>query len=299
MNKYKFVCFVSSWLVFSLFCNARQGEVGSTYFCCFYTHYTQTTDRNHEAVVDSFFSILEVGDSVCKYGDLSTYVSQKKFLPREMGWLAKEDCRRDEHLWVLQNYPDRGMLTVEEALHPSFFTYEESADSLQWTILPGDSVILNYQCRYAQVEYGGREWRVAYTDEIPISAGPWKLVGLPGLVLFAQDKTGTHTFLVQSIFNVENQIISESNNSDYKIQDTQRSLFIKTRNRIKCDPQWMRLPWYNDKSNVKMAILSAESRKRLGIAPFISVNGIKYPCRERSDGVLEYVHNYYQPLEWY
>lgn len=157
MNKYKFVCFVSLWLVVSLFCNARQGEVGSTYFCCLYTHYTQTTDRNHEAVVDSFFSILEVGDSVCKYGDLSTYVSQKKFLPREMEWLAKEDCRRDEHLWVLQNYPDRGMLTVEEALHPSFFSYEESVDSLRWTILPGDSVILNYQCRYAQVEYGGRE----------------------------------------------------------------------------------------------------------------------------------------------
>lgn len=299
MNKYKLVCIVSSCLIFSLFCNAQQDKIDKASFCCLYTHYIQTTDKDHVAVVDSFFSILEVGERIHKYGDLSTYTSQKKYLPDEMQGLTKEDCRRDEHLWVLQNYPNEGTLTVEESLHPSFFSYEESTDSLHWTLLSGDSMILDYKCRYARLQYGGREWMVWYTDEIPVSSGPWKLAGLPGLVLYAQDKTGVHTFHAHSIFNVEDQIITKSSNSDYSIEETKRETFIKTRNKIKCDPQWMRLPWYNDKTNVRMAILNAESRKRLGITPFISVNGIKYPCRERSDGSLEYIHNYYQPLEWH
>ena len=299
MNLKQSICLILSFFVFTLFCNAQQNEIGKASFCCLYTHYVQTTDKDHVAAVDSFFSILEVGESICKYGDLSTYTFQKKYLPNEMQGLTKEDCRRDEHLWVLQNYPDMGTLTVEEALHPSFFSYKESTDTLHWTILSGDSVILDYKCHHARLYYGGREWMVWYTDEIPASTGPWKLIGLPGLVLFAQDKTGTHTFHARSIFNVENQIITESNNSDYKIQKTKRDSFIKTRNKIKYDPQWMRLPWYNDRTNVNMAILNAKDRKRLGITPFISVNGIKYPCRERSDGMLEYIHNYYQPLEWY
>lgn len=299
MNKYKSICFFPLYLISILFCNAQPNGIDKTSFCCLYTHYIQTMDKDHMAAVDSFLSVLEVGESICKYGDLSTYTSQKKYLPREMQELKKENCLRDEHLWVLQNYPHEGFLTVEEALHPSFFSYKESTDSLHWTMLPGDSVILNYKSRCAHLQYAGREWKVWYTDDIPVSSGPWKFIGLPGLVLYALDKTGTHTFHAQSIFNVENQIITEVNNSDYTIQKTKRDLFIKTRNKIKSDPQWMRSPWYNDKTNVKMAILNAEARKRLGITPFISVNGIKYPCRERSDGLLEYIHNYYQPLEIY
>ena len=98
MNKCRFINFALLCFVFILSCNAQQNGIDKTSFCCLYTHYVQTTDKDHVAAVDSFFSILEVGESVCKYGDLSTYTFQKKYLPNEMQELKKEDCRRDEHI---------------------------------------------------------------------------------------------------------------------------------------------------------------------------------------------------------
>ncbi len=294
MNKVIFTA--SLCLTSALFCNAQQQEIDKATFCCLYTHYVKTETKEHVAAVDSFYSILEVGESVCKYGDLSTYVWQKKKIPETIQTLAKENCSRDEYLWVIQNYPEEGMLTVEEALHPSFFAYEESTDSFCWTILSGDSTIMDYSCHPALLSYAGREWSVWYTEEIPVSSGPWKFAGLPGFVLFAQDKTSTHTFRAYSIFNVDGQSITRANN-EYNTTKTKRDSFIKTRNKIKTNPKWIRTPWYNDRNNVKMAILDKKSRDELGITPFIFVNGIKYPCREREDGQLELIHNDFQPLE--
>ncbi len=297
-NSHRFYVIILMWFASAFSVRAQNIKVDKASFCCLYTHYVKTETKEHVAAVDSFYSILEVGESVCKYGDLSAYVWQKKKIPATMQALTKENCSRDEYLWVLQNYPKEGVMTVEEALHPSFFTYEESADALRWTLLSGDSTVMNYTCHPAHLSYAGREWRVWYTEEIPVSAGPWKFTGLPGFVLFAQDKTGTHTFRAYSIFNVNGQGITRAN-TEYKDKKTKRDQFIKTRNRIKADPQWMRTPWYNDRNNVKMGILSKKSRDEFGIPPFISVNGIKYPCREREDGQLELIHNYYQPLELY
>ncbi len=287
------LCFASA-----LSCNAQQKEIDKASFCCLYTHYVKTETKEHIAAVDSFYSILEVGEKVCKYGDLISYAFQKKMIPEKMQAYAKEDCLRDEHLCVMQNYPKEGVLTVEEALHPSFFTYEESMGTLHWELLSGDSVILGYTCHPAQMSYAGREWTAWYTEDIPVSSGPWKLSGLPGLVLHAQDKTGTHCFRAWSIFNVDSQPI-ETVNNEYKTKETQRKTFIKTRNKIKTDPKWLKCPWYNDQNNTRIAILHKKDRDRLGIRPFVSVNRIKYPYREREDGTLDGILNYYQPLELY
>lgn len=51
----------------------------------------------------------------------------------------------------------------------------------------------------AQIDLSGRRYTVWYTREIPISAGPFKFYGLPGLVLSAQDESGDVKFEVVSI----------------------------------------------------------------------------------------------------
>ena len=48
---------------------AQKDEIDKTSFCCLYTHYVQTENRAYVATVDSFYSILEVGDSVKRYGE--------------------------------------------------------------------------------------------------------------------------------------------------------------------------------------------------------------------------------------
>ena len=59
-----------------------------------------------------------------------------------------------------------------------------------WKLTDGDSVIGGYACKKALTTTRGRSYAVWYTMQVPIPYGPWKLHGLPGLVLYAKDSTG-------------------------------------------------------------------------------------------------------------
>lgn len=278
--------------VANLLCYAQKTQIDTTTFCCLYTHYIKTTDTDNVLVVDSLYGILEVGEHIYKYGDISNYASLKNHLPAGKHTLQveHEDCRIDENLWVYQNYPEIGKLTVHDVLHPSRVVYEEDFSELQWHIQPEDTVIMGYTCRQAQLSYGGREWIAWYTDEISVSSGPWKLCGLPGLILHASDITGTHVFSAYSLFNVDKQpLMKHSHYNTSKV--VKRDKLIKTRNKIKTDPQWIVKPYYNDEVNASFAVLDKKDRERLKIPYFILINGIKYPD-------FQFIYHY-QPLELY
>ena len=57
--------------------------------------------------------------------------------------------------------------------------------------------INNYLCKNAQTYFRGRVYEVWYTEELPISLGPWKFNGLPGLILSAYDKEGVYKWEVK------------------------------------------------------------------------------------------------------
>jgi len=46
--------------------------------------------------------------------------------------------------------------------------------------------IENYTCLMAKGHVRGRDYTVWFTPDIPVSAGPWKLWGLPGLIVDAR-----------------------------------------------------------------------------------------------------------------
>lgn len=59
--------------------------------------------------------------------------------------------------------------------------------------------ILGYDCARATTTFRGRSYTVWFTPEIPIPSGPWKLGGLPGLILKAEDETGAYKFEIRRI----------------------------------------------------------------------------------------------------
>lgn len=64
----------------------------------------------------------------------------------------------------------------------------------KWEMLSGDTTIVGYPCKKAKTTFRGRTWIVWYTMDIPYHDGPWKLYGLPGLVLKANDIKGDFIF---------------------------------------------------------------------------------------------------------
>jgi GLPGLI family protein len=58
---------------------------------------------------------------------------------------------------------------------------------LKWEILQEKSVYEGYNVQKASTVFAGRKWTAWFTNEIPISDGPYKFSGLPGLILKISD----------------------------------------------------------------------------------------------------------------
>jgi len=79
-----------------------------------------------------------------------------------------------------------GKLSLFSNYASAYYTYEEDIPTQEWSVNT-DSVmtIMGMECHLATTKFRGRVWKVWFTEEIPVSLGPWKLGGLPGLILKA------------------------------------------------------------------------------------------------------------------
>lgn len=98
-----------------------------------------------------------------------------------------------EFMTVYKNYP-AGRLVHTEKICQDWFRYDEEMPSLDWQLTDSVTTVLGYECRSARCKFRGRDWTVFYTEDIPLMDGPWKLHGLPGLIMKASDENGHYTF---------------------------------------------------------------------------------------------------------
>jgi len=103
--------------------------------------------------------------------------------------------KKTENIYVIKSAFDTTM-TVYDMLGEEKVYYKEHFSEMTWEI--GDSVkmILGYECVQATTDYHGRTWKVWFAPAIPISDGPWKFRGLPGLIMEASLPNGIGMFAV-------------------------------------------------------------------------------------------------------
>lgn len=70
---------------------------------------------------------------------------------------------------------------------------------MKWDIDDAKKQILGYQCYKASTNFRGREWEVWFAPEIALPFGPWKLHGLPGLILEAHDASEKFSMVATEI----------------------------------------------------------------------------------------------------
>ncbi len=89
-------------------------------------------------------------------------------------------------------------IKYRDEISEEVYSYEEKLN-LNWTLGQDTKLIKGYSCKSATVTYGGRQWKAWYTLDLPISFGPYKFKGLPGLIVKITDSTQTYDFELYAI----------------------------------------------------------------------------------------------------
>ena len=117
---------------------------------------------------------------------------------------------------IYKDRDEKQVYTLDKGAETSVFLNEEIYPQ-QWTIDSDTCRILNYLCYKATTKFRGREYEVYFAPEIPVNEGPWKLYGLPGLILAAKTTDGIFSFRAIGIQEVNDKSISIPDGKNYEV----------------------------------------------------------------------------------
>lgn len=83
---------------------------------------------------------------------------------------------------------------MPHAIDEDNLVYSERLPLQKWVTHKETKTICGYLCQKATCNWRGRSYTAWYTPQIPVSAGPWKFGGLPGLIMAVSDSTGDYTW---------------------------------------------------------------------------------------------------------
>lgn len=86
------------------------------------------------------------------------------------------------------------------------FVVQDTLNLPNWNILDEIKNINNHQCIKATTTFKGRNYEVWFTFDYPTQFGPWKLNGLPGLIIIAQDEKKEVFFEATEIIKINDSI---------------------------------------------------------------------------------------------
>src|SRR5690554_5968907 len=180
---------------------------------------------------------LDIGDSVSVYHDMTApnKTIDKFIKPEKIKYLSIVHTRSDDledmiiekhehqnNVFKLNNYISTR--TYKNRQKNRIYSLDQSEaygegnsillseDLLpqRWVIDSDTSRVLGYLCHKATAKFRGRDYEAYFTQELPVNDGPWKLYGLPGLILDAKTSDGIYHFTAIGIQKIKDTPIDVS-----------------------------------------------------------------------------------------
>lgn len=145
---------------------------------------------------------LEVGDGIAHSYVESEHNKMVKSLSR---FQSKNHWMLEINLHALlgetlSGYPQAGKLTQLVDLDVAgVYQYTEKIPKIRWTLGQERKTVLGYDCQQATCRFRGRDYVAWFAADIPLSYGPWKFHGLPGLILEVSDTQCEYVFTATGI----------------------------------------------------------------------------------------------------
>ena len=149
-----------------------------------------------------YHAILELGDSIFKYESYGSYRLDSALVGKQQMTLGEfvktyNMYRPDFKEFLLENV-NANKLSYYGRVSIDNYMYQEEVPHIDWALSDSTKEICGYLCHQATATFRGRNWIAWYCD-IPKCVGPWKLNGLPGLILAAETEDKEHTFSAISV----------------------------------------------------------------------------------------------------
>ena len=122
---------------------------------------------------------------------------------------------------------EQGKFTTYSTVVGTHYLITEDVVIPEWTMYEDSTItVLGMECKKATTNFRGRYWEVWYTEDIPISQGPWKLCGLPGMIL----KANSPKFMLIEAISIKNknlEPVTFYNYLNYKYAPIDRMEYLK------------------------------------------------------------------------
>ena len=115
------------------------------------------------------------------------------------GLIINKSFIDEEGNTIYINWCEDSLVFRNVLMHDPIIVVEPHLPKINWEITNTSKKIDKFNCIKATTLFRGRKYEAWFTPEIPVPAGPWKLHGLPGLILEASDSSMTFIYKFKSI----------------------------------------------------------------------------------------------------
>lgn len=202
-------CIGAVLVFFLMACNAYGqkkvdlGQVESRYIYLL-THQKDSLDK---ANIGEEYFILERGKDKSQFMSLNSYKRDSVTTEMVNGLntrITKLDLThipKTNFTYRIIKDPSKKQIIFYDRIIRNDFIYEENPD-FKWKITGDKKIIGNLKCQAALLSYAGRDYMAWFTNDIPVSDGPYKFYGLPGLIVEMEDSGKQYRFELLSYKNI-------------------------------------------------------------------------------------------------
>lgn len=168
---------------------------------------THQKDSLDKADIGEEYFILERGKGKSQFMSLNSYKRDSVMAEMANGsntQISKLDLTaipKTNFTYRIVKDPAKKQVLFYDKIIRNDFVYEENPD-FKWKITDEKNNIGKLKCQAALLSYAGRNYKAWFTNDIPVSDGPYKFYGLPGLIVEMEDSGKQYIFELLSYKNL-------------------------------------------------------------------------------------------------
>lgn len=210
-----------------------------------FTHVRDTTNRDHPYTENMALYIGKTSSAYRSYDNVLEQAEAKKQLQAAMA--SSPDGRVSIHrnrrgsLAEYYEFPNENKLARKEPLVMDTYLIEDAMPPIDWKISSDTATFGGLHCQKATAHFKGRDYTAWFCPDMPLHVGPWKLNGLPGVIVQAYDAKKDVQFMFDGVEKVAMVIKPDGQTSGPK-PDGRGPMVITLDGGSGSDPNLIQLP---------------------------------------------------------